>query len=72
MKNSIKVLGLLIMFLTACTDKKSQTSNVSETSKVEPDQLQEMETLTNEMEETTLKIEEKADELDALLEELDN
>lgn len=72
MKNTIKIIGILLIFLTACTDKKAQKSNENDTSAVQIEELQQIETLTNEMEESTQNIEAKAQELDALLKEIDN
>ena len=72
MKYIIKISLLALLFLTACTDKKTQNSSADQLSPTEVEEVKQIETLTDEMEKSTNSIEQKAQELDALLNEIDN
>ena len=71
MKYIIKITLLILFLLTACTDKKQQNTNDSGATPAEVQEIEKIETLTNEMEKTTESMEQTAQELDALLEEID-
>lgn len=71
MKYIIKVALLGLLFLTSCTDKKAQNSSATQLSPAEIEEVEQIEILTEEMENSANSIEKKAQELDALLEEID-
>lgn len=60
------------MFLISCTDKNTKKSNENQLSPAQTEEVEQIEILTDEMEEATKSIEKKAQELDALLNEIDN
>lgn len=70
MKLILKITFILMLFLTACTDKKAEnsTENKVDTEKVK--EIEEMEKLTEELEETKSEIEKTSKELDAALDEI--
>ena len=72
MKILIKIGIAGLFLLTSCTDKKSGNSNTSSASEPNAEEIEKIETLTNEMDEATKDIEATAKKLDDILGEIDN
>ena len=72
MKILIKIGIAAFFLLTSCTDKKGANSNSSTTSEPNVEEIEKIETLTNEMDEATKDLEETAKKLEDILGEIDN
>lgn len=72
MKIFTKIILFTFISLTSCTDKKAQKTVDTSLSIDEKQEIEKIETLTNEMDKTNESLSKKAQELDAILDEIDN
>lgn len=72
MINSVKIMVLLCLFLTSCTEKKNSQTTTNEESIELTQEIIQVENETKELEQLEKSMDEKARKLEKLLEELDN